>query len=379
VNPKIEFFRHGLGEDEREAVLQAMGGTILTTGAWVERAEEALAEYLGVQAVVGLDSCTGALHLALLALGVGGGDEVITTPLSFIATANAIEMAGAQPVFVDVDPASGNLDPDRVEAAVTARTAAILPVHLYGQLCDMVRLREVAARHGLAVVEDAAHCLEGHRGGVRPAALSDCACFSFYATKSITCGEGGALATNDLTLASRVRRLALHGMTEPAVTRHRQGFRHWDMVELGWKYNLDNIRASMLVPQLRKVASWRERRAEIARRYRRALSQADLELPICRDGDGTEHAHHMFTIWVGRARRDGIIAGLQERGVPVTVNYRPIHLTSYYAQRYGYRPGCFPIAEEIGERTITLPLYSGMCDADVEQVIRAVLAVCRRA
>src|SRR5437764_11113283 len=226
-------------------VKEVLGQPILTTGEYVERVERMLADYLGVQHCLCVMSCTGAMHLSLLALGIGPGDEVITTPMTFIATATAIIEAGATPVFVDVEPDTGLLDPNRVEAAITPRTRAIVPVHLYGQMCDMRALRDLANRRGLFLIEDAAHCIEGIRDGVRPGLLGDTACFSFYATKNLTCGEGGAVVCNDDKLLEKLRLLRLHGMTKTAADRAREGYQHWDMVELGWKYNMDNIQAAL--------------------------------------------------------------------------------------------------------------------------------------
>jgi len=220
---KVAFYQHDLGQAELDAVAEVLRGPILTTGSTVERFERRLAEYLGAREVVAVTSCTGAMHLSLLALGIGPGHEVITTPMTFIATSTAVLEAGATPVFVDVEPTTGNLDVTRIEAAITERTRAIMPVHLYGQMCDMQALRALADRHRLAIVEDSAHCVEGARDGVRPGQLGDTACLSFYATKALTCGEGGAVVTDDSALAAKLRLLRLHGMTKAAFDRHREG------------------------------------------------------------------------------------------------------------------------------------------------------------
>jgi len=250
---RIPFYRHDLGDAEVEALRAALAGPILTTGDLVADFERRFATTLGAEHAVGVTSCTGAIHLALLALGIGAGDEVLTTPMTFIATATAILQAGARPVFVDVEPETGNLDVARLEAAITSRTRAVVPVHLFGQMCDMRALRAVADRHGLVVVEDAAHCVEGARDGVRPGQLSEAACFSFYATKSLTSGEGGALVVHDGRLAEELRLLRLHGMTSSANERARRGYQPWDMVVMGWKYNMDNLQAAMLIPQLARL------------------------------------------------------------------------------------------------------------------------------
>jgi dTDP-4-amino-4,6-dideoxygalactose transaminase len=371
----IPFFQHDLGEAELEAVRQVLSGPILTTGATVERVEAQLAAYLHAAHALAVTSCTGAMHLALLALGVGPGDEVITTPMTFIATSTAIMEAGATPVFVDVEEKTGNLDVGRVESAITARTRAILPVHLYGQMCDMRALRAIADRHGLRIIEDAAHCIEGERDGVRPGQLSDAACLSFYATKNLTCGEGGAVVCNDPALAERLRLLRLHGMTKTAYDRSREGYQHWDMVALGWKYNMDNIHAALLLPQMDRLdATWRKRE-EVARRYQSLLAEVPgLTWP--QTLPGVKHAHHLFPVWIVNGRRDDVIAGLQQRGIPTVVNYRAIHLLTYFRERFGFKPGAFPMAERIGDAAVSLPFYPGIPPEHVTAVadgLRALL------
>ena len=366
---EIPFFLHDLGREELDAIAEVFAGPILTTGETVARFEAEFAAALGRRHALGVTSCTGALHLSLLALGIGQGDEVITTPMTFIATATAIIEAGARPVFVDVEPDTGNLDADRVAAAITPRTRAILPVHLYGQMCDMRALRGIADKHGLAIVEDCAHCVEGERDGVRPGELSDTACFSFYATKNLTCGEGGAIVTDRDDLAEQLRLLRLHGMTKTAADRHKEGYRHWDMALLGWKYNMDNIQAAMLLPQMQRLADSHLRRISLAARYRERLSALPgVRLPNTRPD--VTHAHHLFPIWVAPERRDTLLAGLQAAGVGVVVNYRAIHLLHYFATTFGYHRGDYPVAEAIGDAALSLPFYPGMGEVAVDEVVR---------
>lgn len=374
----IPFYLHDLGQAELDSLAEVLAGPILTTGATVERFERRFAEYLGCRNVVTVSSCTAALHLSLVALGIGPGDEVITTPMTFIATATAILQAGAAPVFADVEPGTGNLDPTQVAASVTSRTRAILPVHLYGQMCDMHALREVADRYRLALIEDAAHCVEGEREGIRPGAMSETACFSFYATKNLACGEGGALATNDDGLARQLRLLRLHGMTKTAADRAREGYQHWDMVAFGWKYNLDNIHAALLLPQLDRLESkWRLRQV-LAEKYRARLDHiSGIRLPDL--APESRHALHLFPIWVEGGRRDHVIRGLQERGVPVMVNYRAMHLLSYFRETYGFREGDYPVAEALGSETLSLPFYPGMPEEQVERVCQALESTLRPA
>jgi dTDP-4-amino-4,6-dideoxygalactose transaminase len=371
VTWRIPYFRHDLGQPELASLAKVLEGEILTTGEAVSAFEAKLAGYLARRHVLGVTSCTGALHMALLALDIGPGDEVITTPMSFVATATAILEAGATPVFVDVEPDTGNLDAARVEAAITPRTKAILPVHLYGLMCDMRGLKAIADRHGLRLIEDAAHCIEGLRDGVRPGELSDAACFSFYATKNLTCGEGGAIAVNDDALMERLELLRLHGMTRMAHESAREGYRHWDMVLLGWKYNMSNVEAALLLPQFERMGAKLARRHALASRYEQAFAGMDgVKLP--RSRPHSVHARHVFTVWCDGCGRDDLIAHLHGERIGAVVNYRPIHLMAYFIERYNYRRGDFPVAEWIGDRTVSLPFFPDMPLEDVDVVVEAV-------
>lgn len=368
--PKISFYMHDLGAAEVEMVREVLSQPILTTGIYVERVERLLADYLGARHALCVTSCTGALHMSLLALDIGPGDEVITTPMTFIATATAILEAGARPVLVDVEPDTGNLDMALVEAAITPRTKAILPVHLYGLMCDMRRLRAIADAHGLAIIEDAAHCVEGERDGARPGTLGSTACFSFYATKNLTCGEGGALVTNDGALYERLRLLRHHGMTKTASDRAREGYTHWDMTAMGWKYNMSNVEAALLLPQFERLPRSLAARRALAQRYAEGLArQPGVRVPrLAVSGDGI-HAHHLFPVWIDGGHRDAVLDGLKRRGVEVVVNYRPIHLLTYFQGLLGHQPGDFPVAEALGESVLSLPFYPAMPLAHVDMVL----------
>ena len=371
VTWKIPYFRHDLGKPELDRLAQVLQGDILTTGAEVAEFETRFANYLGQRHAFGVTSCTGALHMALLALDIGPGDEVITTPMSFVATATAILEAGATPIFVDVEADTGNLDAARVEAAITPKTRAIMPVHLYGLMCDMRGLRDIADKHRLHLIEDAAHCIEGVRDGVRPGDLSAAACFSFYATKNLTCGEGGAITVNDAKLAERLGLLRLHGMTRMGHESAREGYRHWDMVLMGWKYNMSNVEAALLLPQFERMEAKLAHRHALAARYEQAFAGMEgIKLPQARPM--SVHARHVYTVWCEGCARDDLIAHLHGEGIGAVVNYRPIHLMSYFVERYGYRPGSFPIAESIGDSTVSLPLYPGMPLEHVDVVAEAV-------
>ena len=368
---RVEFFKHNVGPKEVAKVGEVLKGPFLTTGKVVEEFEEKFAAYLNSRHAVGVTSCTAALHLSLLAYGIGPGDEVITSPMSFVATSNAILHTGALPVFVDVEQKTGNIDANLIEPAINPRTKAILPVHLYGQMCDMQRIHQIADRHGLIVIEDAAHAMEAEREGVRPGELSGAACFSFYPTKAITAGEGGAVGTNAADIATKLKELRLHGMNLSAVDRYTHRYQHWDAEVLGWKSNMNNIQAALLLPQLDQVEERWRRREEICRRYESAFSGIqDLDFPIVLPD--SKSARLLFTIWVNPERRDEMLWEIQEHGVGVAVNFRPIHLLSYYRRTFEYGEGMFPVAEEIGQRTITLPLYPKLTDQEVDYVIGVV-------
>lgn len=368
---KVEFFKHNIDEEDIARAERVIRSIFLTTGEEVNIFEDALASYLGAKHAVGVTSCTAGLHLSLLAYDIGPGDEVITTPMTFIATANAILHAGAKPVFVDVEPETGNIDVRQIESVITPKTKAILPVHLYGQMCDMIAIRKIADQYGLVVIEDCAHTLEGTRDGIKPGQLGDTACFSFYATKNITSGEGGAVVTNSSEIAEKIKLLRLHGMTKNAAERYMAKYQHWDMELCGWKYNMDNIQASLLIGQLKRIENLLMRREEIAQRYEKAFSQVE-EINFPKVLKNSRSARHLFTIWVDPSKRDEILRALQEEGVGVAVNFRAIHLLKFYREKFAYRRGMFPEAERIGDSTISIPLYPRLTDEEVRYVINSV-------
>ncbi len=365
---KIEFFRHNINNDDLFRLNHVLRSIFLTTGTEVALFEEAFSKYLGVKQTVGVTSCTAALHLSLLALGIGNGDEVITTPMSFCATANSILHTGAKPVFVDVEEDTGNMNAELLETAITEKTKAILPVHLYGQMCDMKKIYKIASKYKLKIVEDAAHSIEASRAGLKPGQISDAACFSFYATKNITSGEGGAISTNNIKLAEILRMLRLHGIDKSAADRYTGKYRHWDMPVLGWKYNMDNIQASLLLGQLRRIDKLWEKRNQLWEYYETFLKTIK-EINLLKTLPGLKHARHLFTILVPARRRDQIVWSLQKNNIGVAVNYRPIHLLKYYRKTYGFKEGDFPVAEEIGQRTISLPLYPLLKKSEVLHIV----------
>lgn len=367
---KIEFFKHNIEQDDIKRATDVLNSIFLTTGQLVSQFENSFASYLNARHAIGVTSCTAALHLSLLAYGIGRGDEVITTPMSFCATSNSILHAGATPVFVDVEKETGNINAELVEAAITKTTKAIMPVHLYGQMCDMKRIRTIADKYNLIIIEDAAHAIEAERDGVRVGELAETACFSFYATKNITSGEGGAVTISSSEKADIIRMLRLHGIDKSAIDRYTKVYQHWDMPVLGWKYNMDNIHAALLIGQLQKIEGLWKRRDEIWRTYENELAGIK-DLSILKTIGNSRHARHLFTVLVKPDKRDFILFELQEKGVGVAVNYRPIHLLKYYRDFFGYKEGDFPIAEDIGKRTISLPLYPRLDDTEVSYVIES--------
>ncbi|MGQ9570601.1 MAG: DegT/DnrJ/EryC1/StrS family aminotransferase [Thermodesulfovibrionales bacterium] len=370
---KVEFFRHSIKEVDIKKVSEVLRSIFLTTGEVVAEFEKRLASYLGSEDVVGVMSCTAGLHLSLLLVDIKPGDEVITTPMSFCATANAILHAGARPVFVDIEEDTGNINAELIESSINKKTKAILPVHLYGQMCDMVKIKKIADKYGLAVIEDSAHAIEASRNGFKPGMLSDTACFSFYATKSITSGEGGAIATSKKR-GEVLRMLRLHGMDKSAADRYTAKYRHWDMPVLGWKYNMDNIQAALLIGQLERIDTMCERRDKIWRTYEEALTGFN-DIKIMKTLKDSKHARHLFTVLVKAGKRDFVLHKLQEKAIGVSVNYRPVHLLEYYRKTFGYKEGNFPVAEDIGKRTISLPLYPSLKDNEVSYVIETLKSI----
>ena len=367
---KIEFFRHSIDERDIERVNSVLKSIFLTTGKEVDEFERSFCQYTSRKYTVGLTSCTAALHLSLIAADVGPGDEVITTPLSFCATSNAIIHAGAHPVFVDVEEETGNLNAELIESAITEKTKVIIPVHLYGQMCDMKRIRELADKHNLKIIEDAAHSIEASREGIKVGQLADTACYSFYATKNITSGEGGAITTDSELLAEEFRMLRLHGINKGAADRYTKKYEHWDMPILGWKYNMDNIQAALLIGQLERIEDLLRKRDALWKTYEDALHGVQ-GISLLKTLPNVKHARHLLTVLVPHAKRDEILWGLQRRNIGVAVNYRPIHLLKYYRDAFGFSEGDYPVSEEIGRRTISLPFHTFLCSEDIEYVVAA--------
>jgi len=364
-----------IGAAERAEVLACIDSGWLGSGPRVAELERRLGAYLEAPSAVAVSSCTAALHLALRVLDLPPGSEVITTAMTFCATANAIVHAGCEPVFADCDRATLNLDPDDVRRKLTPRTRAIIPVHFAGRPCDMGALMQIAGEHGLAVVEDAAHALEATVGGRHCGTFGDFGCFSFYVTKSLTTVEGGLVVARQPRAAARIKTLALHGMSADAWRRHGdEGFVHYEVEEPGWKYNLTDLAAAIGLHQLESVeARWR-RRQEIWRFYERELAGMPVHLPAP-PAPGTRHALHLFTCLVDdtrtRVTRDEVLARLHALRIGAGVHYRAVHEHPFYRRSYGARTGTLPNAEWVSARTFSLPLIAGMSDGDAADVVRA--------
>jgi dTDP-4-amino-4,6-dideoxygalactose transaminase len=371
----VPFSPPDVSEAEIGAVEAVLRSGWLTTGPRVAEFEERFAAFTGAAHAVAVSSCTAALELSLLVSEIGPGDEVVTTPLTFCSTANAIVHRGATPVFADVDPATGNLDPAAAAAAISPATRVLLPVHYAGLPVNLCTFEALAGRAGLLLVADAAHCVEGMSGGHRMGAAGDFSCFSFYATKNLTTGEGGMVTTRTAEAAARVRVASRHGLTSNAWTRDAGGGRTaYDMVMPGLKANMTDLQAALGLQQLARLPAMHRRREAICRRYDDGLAG----LPIRVGGTpppGTVHARHLYTVRV-RAQdagvsRDGLQARLRDRGVATSVHFPAVHLLSYYRQRFGFRRGMFPAAEAVADETLSLPLSSALDDGDVDRVIEA--------
>lgn len=371
----LPFALPDMDEAEVAAAAEVIRSGWLTTGGKVRAFEAAFAERVGARHAIAVNSCTAALHLALEAVGVGPGDRVVTTPYTFAATGEVIRYLGAHPVFVDVRPDTLNIDPAQVAAAVAReRIAAIVPVHMAGEPCDLDGLR--AAAGGIPIVEDAAHALPTRLGGRMIGALSRLTCFSFYATKTLSTGEGGMITTDDDAAADRCRIMSLHGISRDAWKRYTaEGSWRYEILAPGYKYNLTDLAAAIGLVQLGKLdAMWR-RRAEIAARYDRAFDgSAPFELPA-RDA-GNQHAWHLYILRVDNDRlaggRDAFITELNRRNIGASVHFIPLHTHPYYRETYGFAPDDFPVAHREFLRAVSLPIYSRMTDRDVDDVIGAV-------
>lgn len=369
----VPFYRHSLGCDEDiAAVSNVLKGTFLTSAGIGRAVEAELCEIFGTSRAKLTNSWTNGAVAALLAMDIGPGDEVIVPAMTFIASSNVVEIVGAKPVFVDVEPGTMLIDLELVAKAVTPKTRAVIPVHLYGQMVDIAALRKVVG-DDIRIIEDCAHCFEGRLNGHRPGAYSDAAIFSFYATKNVTCGEGGAVISSDEAFMDRLQQTILHGMSAGADRRFEgQLYRHWDMERLGTKANLPDILAALLPRQFREVDDKLAVRCGLVGRYRAAFADHP-HIQMVDEVIGCVSAHHLFTIGVPANVRDLVLKKLNQAGVGCTVNYRAVHGLEFYRTKYGFDRDDFPVASDWGDRTLSLPLFPGLTDDEQGYVIESVL------
>lgn len=374
----LPFALPDIGEEEVAEVVDSLRSGWLTTGPKTRRFEQDFAWFIGdgVEAIA-VNSATAGLHLALEALGVGAGDEVITTPYTFTATAEVIRYLGADPVFADIDPVTFNIDPARIEEAITRRTKAIVPVHFAGLPCDMEAILKIAGKHGLKVVEDAAHALPAvHQGKLVGALGSDATVFSFYATKTITTGEGGMIVTGNPKLADRCRVMRLHGIGRDVFNRYNSKEPAWyyEVVAPGFKYNMPDLAAALGIHQLKKAWLFQQRREQMAKSYDSALAGLPLELPP-KPGRDDVHAWHLYVVRLKDSveiNRDKFIELMAVRGIGCSVHFIPLHLHPYWRDTYGLQPDHYSNAYAAYKRAVSLPLYTKMTEEDQERLIKAV-------
>lgn len=375
VDNFLPFHRASISAEEIGAVTQVLESGWLTTGPRVKEFEAAFAAYTGATHAIALNSCTAALHLALASIGLSEGDEVIVPTMTFAASGEVILYFNARPVLVDCAPESFHLDPSQIEGLITPRTKAILPVHYGGFATGMNSILDIARRHNLRVIEDAAHALPCAYEGRMVGTLGDITCFSFYATKTLTTGEGGMVTTHDSALADRIRILSLHGISRDAWKRYTaQGSWRYDILDVGYKYNMMDLQAAIGLAQLSKCDAMRARREALACRYTEALRTLPAFEPPPVPTQST-HAWYLYVLRVNpaclRITRDQVIEQLKSRGIGTSVHFIPLHLHPLYQDRLGYRTGQFPNAESQFHRAISLPLYSAMTNDDADRVIEA--------
>ena len=371
-NPQIE-------EDEIQEVVDSLRSGWISTGPKVAQFEELFKNYIKAKYALALNSCTAGLHLSMIVAGLKPGDEVITTPMTFAATANAILHTGARPIFVDIALPSMTIDPQLIEEKLSPKTKALLPVHLCGRPCAMDRIMEIARKNNLLVIEDAAHAIEASYHGKKIGTIGDMTVFSFYVTKNLVTGEGGMVTTDNDEYAEKIQTYGLHGMSKGAWRRYSdEGFKHYQIIYPGFKYNMMDIQAALGIHQLKRLEAGLKRREEIWKRYDVAFKGLPVQIPAPPEKD-TRHARHLYTILLKledlRTDRDTIQQALYEENIGTGIHYISLHLHQYYRERYKFKKDDFPNALYVSERTISLPLSTKLTDDDVQDVIDAVRKV----
>jgi dTDP-4-amino-4,6-dideoxygalactose transaminase len=372
-------FRHAIGEEEIAEVVDTMRSDWLTTGPKTHYFEDRFKEYVGCDHAVAVSSCTAAMHLSLVAAGIEDGHEVITTPFTFAATAEVIIHQHAKPVFVDIEPDTYNIDVSKIEETIGEQTRAIMPVHYAGHPCDMHAITQIADQHKLQIIEDAAHAFGAAINNRLIGSFSKATCFSFYATKVITTGEGGMVTTNDGSFAEKIRLLSLHGLNKDAWKRYsRQGAWYYDILCPGYKCNMTDIQAAIGIHQLKKAPEMQQRRKDIAQRYTKAFKSIP-EITTPSSKKNVQHSWHLYPVLINtdllNISRNGFIDALRSENIGTSVHFIPLHLHPYYRRVYHYKRGDFPVAESVFDRTVSLPIYSRMTDNDVSDVIASISKV----
>ena len=369
VHMQVPFYRHSLSPENAQLVAKVLQTPFLTSGPIGKEVEAQLCEYFGTKHAKLVNSWTNGAVATLLAMDIGPGDEVIVPAMTFIATANVVELVGAKPVFVDCDPDTLLMTPELVKAAITKNTKAIIPVHMYGQMCDIKAIREVLPKvQKISIIEDCAHTFEAKFNGNRPGKYSDAAIFSFYGTKNVTCGEGGAIITNDSNLFERNQQAILHGMSAGAADRFKAGqYKHWGMDHLGTKANLPDLLACFLPDQIKTVDQRLIDREKLARKYESALEKTKIKVPKLKSG--IVHSRHLFPIHVGVNNRDKALLSLGEANIGATVNYRSVPTMGYYSNKYSFSGQECPVSKSWGDGTLSIPLFPGMRDEEQDYVV----------
>ena len=365
----VPFYRHSLTPDNSKHVEEVLKSPFLTSGPIGKEVESQICTYFNVSHAKLVNSWTNGAVATLLALDIGPGDEVIVPAMTFVATANVVELVGAKPVFIDCDPNTLLVTPELIKVAITERTRAVIPVHMYGQMCDVKAISEILPPgQNISIIEDCAHSFEAKFNGERPGKHSHAAIFSFYATKNVTCGEGGAIITNDANLYDRITQAILHGMSAGAADRFKTGqYKHWGMEHLGTKANLPDLLACFLPNQIKTIDERLIIREKIAQKYETSFSSTNIRIP--KKLDGTVHSRHLFPINVGGNVRDNVLVALGDAKIGVTVNYRAVHMTEYYAKKYGFSENDFPISSSWGNGTLSIPLFPGLTSEEQDYII----------
>ena len=369
----VPFYRHSLTPDHSKCVAEVLQTPFLTSGPIGKEVEAQLCGYFNVSHAKLVNSWTNGAVATLLAMDIGPGAEVIVPAMTFIATANVVELVGAKPVFIDCDPDTLLITPELIKAAITEKTKAIIPVHMYGQMCDIKAIKEIIpSGQKIAIIEDCAHSFEAKFNGERPGKYSDAAIFSFYATKNVTCGEGGAIITNDSNLFERITQSILHGMSAGAADRFKAGqYKHWGMDYLGTKANLPDLLACFLPDQIKTIDERLPLREKIAQNYEKALLGSGILVPTVMPG--IVHSRHLFPIQVGSQVRDQALLKLGKKQVGATVNYRAVTTMNFYKQKYQLQSKPYEVSEKWGEGTLTIPLFENMKSGEQDYVIDILL------